>query len=183
MTAGVRLAGEGGQGLILAGIILGEAAAVIEGKNCAMTQSYGPESRGGASKAEVIISDEDIDYPKVTNPDALVVMSQEAYDKYAPDLKEDGLLLYDTSHVSITGTKKAFRLVGIPLTQLARKETGHAIVANMVALGSLNELFPLVSHEALKKAVLGRVPNGTEEMNVKALEAGRAAAANSVKRS
>ncbi|HHY38889.1 MAG TPA: 2-oxoacid:ferredoxin oxidoreductase subunit gamma [Clostridia bacterium] len=175
MKIGVRLAGEGGQGLILAGMILAEAAAVEEGKNTVMTQSYGPESRGGASKAEVIISDSDIDYPKVQNPDVLLVMSQEAYDKYSPDLREGGILLYDSSSVKALNPKPSVKCVGVPLTELAKKEVGRALVANIVALGSLNELSSLVSHEALTKAVLGRVPRGTEEMNLKALEVGRRA--------
>src|SRR5512138_1966714 len=91
----IRLAGEGGQGLILAGIILGEAAAIYDGKKAIQTQSYGPEARGGASKSEVIVSTSDIDYPKVTSADALVVMSQEACDKYAADLQREGLMIVD----------------------------------------------------------------------------------------
>ena len=169
----VRLAGEGGQGLILAGIILGEAAAIYDGKKAIQTQSYGPEARGGASKSEVIISTSDLDYPKVTSADALVVMSQEACDKYAADLRRDGLMIVDSGKVGRVPTSRAYK---VPITQLAVEATGKAIPANVVALGVLVGLSGIVSHEAIEKAVLARAPKGTEEMNKAALAAGLAAA-------
>jgi 2-oxoglutarate ferredoxin oxidoreductase subunit gamma len=170
----IRLSGSGGQGLILAGIILAEAASILEGRNAVQTQSYGPESRGGASKSEVVISSEEIDYPKVTSPDLLLVMTQEACDKYIGDLKNGGIAVLDTSlieHMPDNGG----HYYGIPITQIAKETVGKAITANIVALGVLTAITSVVGRESLEKAVLARVPKGTEEINRKALEAGFAA--------
>jgi 2-oxoglutarate ferredoxin oxidoreductase subunit gamma len=165
----IRLAGEGGQGMILAGLILAEAAAIYAGKNAVQTQSYGPEARGGASKSEVVISDSEIDYPKVMEADVLVAMGQEACDKYFYGLKKDGLLIVDSGHVGRVPTSKAVR---VPITHLAVETTGKAITANVVALGVLVGLTGVVPPEAVEKAVLARAPKGTEEMNRQALLAG-----------
>ena len=165
----VRLAGSGGQGLILAGLILAEAAAIYDHKNACQTQSYGPEARGGASKSEVVIDTEGIDYPKVISADALLAMSQEACDKYFHDLKRDGLLIVDSVHVQRVPTTKAYR---IPITQIAEETTGHAITANIVGLGILTGLSGVVSREALEAAVSARAPRGTTEINLSALAAG-----------
>lgn len=167
----IRLAGEGGQGMILAGIVLAEAAAIYQGKNAVQTQSYGPEARGGASKAEVIISDNEIDHPEVINADVLVAMSQEACDKYAVDVKRDGLLIVDKEKVGRVAIHHA-RVVRLPITRMAIEATGKTITANVVALGALVGLTNVVSRQAIEKAVAARAPKGTEEMNQKALEAG-----------
>ena len=164
----IRLAGAGGQGLILAGIILAEAA-IYDGKNVTQTQSYGPEARGGASRSEVIIADGDIDYPKVTQADLVLCMSQESCDKYFYDIKKDGLLIVDTSHVTRTPTSRAYP---VDITGLATEATGRAITANIVALGLIVGLTGIVSHQAIKGAVTTRVPQGTEEINLRALAAG-----------
>ena len=169
----IRLAGEGGQGMILAGIVLAEAAAIYDGKNAIQTQSYGPEARGGASKAEVIISEGEIDYPKVISADALVVMSQEACDKYAAALKKSGLLIVDEEKVGRVPTSRA---VQVPITRLALEATGKTITANVVALGVLVGLTQIVSRQAIEKAVAARAPQGTQDMNRAALAAGFAAA-------
>jgi 2-oxoglutarate ferredoxin oxidoreductase subunit gamma len=169
----IRLAGEGGQGMILAGIILAEAAAIYDGKNAVQTQSYGPEARGGASKAEVILSEGEIDYPKVLSADALVVMSQEACDKYASALKKSGLLIVDEEKVGRVPTSRAIK---VPITKLAVESTGRAITANVVALGVLVGLTQIVNREAMEKAVMARAPKGTQDMNRAALLAGFAAA-------
>jgi 2-oxoglutarate ferredoxin oxidoreductase subunit gamma len=169
----LRLAGAGGQGLILAGIILAEAAAVHDGKNAAQTQSYGPEARGGASRSEVIISDREIIFPKVTEADLLLALSQEACDKYLPDLKEDGILVVDTVHVHDVPVAGAYEL---PITSIAEETTGRRITANMVALGVIVGLTDIVSRRAVEAAVAGRVPEGTQELNLKALAAGFEAA-------
>lgn len=167
----IRLSGSGGQGLILAGIILAEAACVFSGKEAVQTQSYGPESRGGASKSEVVVSDAEIDYPKVIAPDMLLAMTQESCDKYLGDLKSDGIAILDSFHVhDIPDT--AQKVVALPLTQMAKDTTGKTIVANIVALGAITVLSGIVSKEAVEKAVLDRVPKGTEEMNLKALRSG-----------
>lgn len=169
----IRLAGEGGQGLILAGIILAEAAAIYDGKNVVQTQSYGPEARGGASKSEVIIAEGEIDFPEVISADVLMVMSQEACDKYGATLKKGGLLVVDQDKVGRVPTTRA---VKAPITKLAMEATGKAITANVVALGLLVGLTEVVSRDAIAKAVTARAPKGTEELNLTALAAGFAAA-------
>lgn len=166
----IRLSGAGGQGLILAGIILAEAAGIYDNKNVVQTQSYGPEARGGASKSEVVISKKEIDYPKVTDPDVLLALTQEACDKYHPDLKEKGILIVDSFYVR--NLPSCREVVSLPITSVAEKEIGRKLVANIVALGVITELTGVVSREAIKKAVLERVPEGTEKMNEKALNAG-----------
>lgn len=174
----VRLAGEGGQGMILAGIILAEAAAIHGGRNAVQTQSYGPEARGGASKSEVVISDGEIDHPEVLAADALVALSQEAFAKFAADLKPGGLLIVDEDKVDVGAYPAAVR---VPITRLAFETTGRAITANTVALGVLVGLTGVVPREALEKAVAARAPRGTEEMNRKALEVGFAEAVKAKK--
>lgn len=169
----IRLSGSGGQGLIVAGIILAEAAGIYDGKFVCQTQSYGPEARGGASKAEVVISDEAIDYPKAIKPDLLLAMNQKSCDVYFFDLKPTGLLIVDSTHVKQLPTTRA---VEIPFTQIAREKLGNEMVANTVALGTLAAITGVVSLKSLEAAVLARVPSGTEELNRKALEAGIEAA-------
>jgi 2-oxoglutarate ferredoxin oxidoreductase subunit gamma len=169
----IRLAGEGGQGMILAGIILAEAASIYEKKMAVQTQSYGPEARGGASKSEVVIAAGEIDHPEVLSADVVVTLSQEAYDKYAASGKPGGLLIVDDEKVSPILAEGA---VKIPISRLAFESTGKAITANTVALGVLVGLTGVVSRQAIEKAVAARAPRGTEEMNRKALEAGFAAA-------
>lgn len=173
MRTEIRLAGEGGQGMILAGIILAEAAAIYDGKQATQTQSYGPEARGGASRSEVVISDGEIDHPEVLAADVIVALSQEAYTKFRNTVHAGGLLIVDEEHVK---TPADFNGVTIPIARIAQETTGRAITANTVALGVLVGLTNLVSREAIEKAVTGRAPKGTEEMNRKALHAGFAAA-------
>jgi 2-oxoglutarate ferredoxin oxidoreductase subunit gamma len=162
----IRLAGEGGQGMILAGIILAEAAAIYDHKNAIQTQSYGPEARGGASKAEVIIGQGEIDYPEVISADILVALSQEACDKYASNLKKNGILIVDEEKVGRVPTNHAIK---VPITRMALEATSKAITANVVALGVLVGLTHVVEREAIEKAVVARAPKGTEEINRKAL--------------
>jgi 2-oxoglutarate ferredoxin oxidoreductase subunit gamma len=169
----IRLAGEGGQGMILAGIILAEAAAIYDGKMAVQTQSYGPEARGGASKSEVVIADGEIDHPEVLSADVVVALSQEAYDKYAASVKPGGLLIVDDEKVHHITASEA---VKIPISRLAFETTGKSITANTVALGVLVGLTGVVSRGAIEKAVTARAPRGTEEMNRQALEAGFASA-------
>jgi 2-oxoglutarate ferredoxin oxidoreductase subunit gamma len=167
----IRLSGEGGQGLVLAGRILAEAAAIYDDKNATQSQSYGPEARGGASRSEVIISDEDIDYPKAVNIDLLLALTQESCNKYTKDLKENGILLVD-SHAVTKVPEGSYRVYRVPITEIAREQVGKAVVANIVALGIIVELTRVVSVEALEAAVLSRVPKGTEELNTKAFKTG-----------
>ncbi len=171
----IRLAGEGGQGMILAGIILGEAAAIYDSKNATQTQSYGPEARGGASRAEVVISNGEIDHPEVINADALVALSQEACDKYAGNVRRDGWIIVDDEKVGRVLASHV-KIVRFPIMRMAVEATGKAITTNVVALGVLVGLTNAVSREAIEKAVVKRAPKGTEEMNMKALAAGFEAA-------
>ncbi|BEQ14540.1 2-oxoacid:acceptor oxidoreductase family protein [Desulfoferula mesophila] len=165
----VRLAGSGGQGLILAGLVLAEAAGLHDGRSVAMGQSYGPEARGGASKAEVIVADQDIDYPLATRVDIFLALTQEAADTYSWDLEPGGWIVVDSDLVSHPPSSRA---VALPFTATARDKLGKPMVANVVALGALTELTGVVSRKALEKALLARVPKGTEALNKKALAAG-----------
>ncbi len=169
----IRFGGSGGQGIILAAIILAEAAGIYDGFHVSQTQSYGPEARGGKSKAEVVISEREIDYPKVIQMDLFLAMNQAALDAYFFDFRPNGLLLTDSTFVEQTPTS---RVISIPFTRIAKNEIGREIVANMVALGAVGQLCPKVSLDSLKQALLGRVPPNTKELNLKALEAGIKAA-------
>ena len=167
MQKELRLSGSGGQGLILAGVIMAEAA-LLDGKRAVQSQSYGPEARGGASKAEVIISDSEIDFIKVQNCDMLLCLTQVAYDRYAKD--HNTILIVDDS-IDLKHPAPA-KIVKIPIIETAAEKIGRVMVANIVALGAINATLNLVSKEAMEKAVLNRVPKGTEELNKKALEFG-----------
>jgi len=170
----VRIAGFGGQGVILSGLILAVAAGIHEGKEVAQTQSYGPESRGGACRAEVVISDEEIDYIKPMDPDVLVAMSQPALDRYIGDIDRDrAAVLVDSSLVTRIpeGIAHLYRL---GMTDIAEFRLGNKIVANMVMLGALSAVTGLVSFEALEEAVRGTVPKKTVELNLSALREGYA---------
>jgi 2-oxoglutarate ferredoxin oxidoreductase subunit gamma len=169
----IRLSGSGGQGIILSGIILAEALGLYGEKFVAQTQSYGPEARGGASKAEVIVSDEEIDYPKAIKLDLLLAMNQKACDEYYRDLKEDGLLIVDSTFVTQVPTSKAIQ---IPFTRIAREKFRKEIVANIISLGAITEFIDIISPKAMEEAVLARVPKGTEKLNRDALTAGWMAA-------
>lgn len=165
----VRLAGSGGQGLILAGLVLAEAAGLYDGREVAMVQSYGPEARGGASKAEVILSDRAIDYPLCTRVDLLLALNQEAADVYGWDLAPEAWILVDADLVQHPPSTRA---VALPFTATARDKLKKTMVANVVALGAISQLTGLVSRQALEKALLKRVPAGTESLNKKALNLG-----------
>jgi len=165
----IRLSGSGGQGLILAGLILAEAAAIYDNKNAVQTQSYGPEARGGASKSEVIISDSEILFPKTTRLDYLLALNQESCDKYYHDLKDKGLLLVDADAVEHLPPVKS---ISLPLVRSAREKMGRVMTTNIISLGALVGISGVVSRKSLEKAVLNRVPKGTEQLNLKALELG-----------
>jgi 2-oxoglutarate ferredoxin oxidoreductase subunit gamma len=165
----IRLSGSGGQGMILASVILAEAIGKDKTKNVVQTQSYGPEARGGASKADVVVSSNEIYYPKAMKLDMLLAMTQEALDSYYGDLKEGGTLIVDTTLVTSVPTDQYF---GVPVTRLAREEVGIVVVANVVALGAIAAVTGVVSKEDLIAAVLSRAPRGTEEKNRKAVEVG-----------
>ena len=167
----IRFSGSGGQGLILAGVIFAEAATIFDKKNAVQSQSYGPEARGGASKSEVIISDATINFPKATAIDLMLALTQEACMKYYKDIKPSGTLLVDEDFVKEI-PKGTFKVIRLPIIRTASEEIGKAFVANIVALGAITAMTGQVSLEAVEKAVLSRVPKGTEELNKKALMAG-----------
>lgn len=167
----IRLAGFGGQGVVTAGKILGLAAALYDKKNAVQTQSYGPESRGGACKAEVVLSDEEIHYPKVRSADVLVALSQTAHDVYLPDLKAGGLLIIDPLTVIKETSRSDIRVVKVPTAELALA-VGDKKFQNMVALGALCQLTKVISPEALRKAITESVPQRTLPQNLAALEKG-----------
>jgi 2-oxoglutarate ferredoxin oxidoreductase subunit gamma len=168
----IRLSGFGGQGIMTAGHILGKAAALFDQRYVTMIKSYGPESRGGASSAQLIISDQEIDYPRLTAPELLVAMSQEAYTKYIGELKSGGLLLIDEDLVELDCPRKDIQVRAIPATRIAENELGRKIVANIVMLGFVAASTDAVSSEAMREAVLNSVPRGTEELNGKAFDHG-----------
>lgn len=167
----LRLSGAGGQGLILAGVILAEAAAIYDGKNAVQSQSYGPEARGGASKSEVIISEEEIDYPKATRINFLLSLTQKSCDSYIKSTQPDGIVLVDADLVTDV-PKGPYKVYRMPIIDIAKNKIGKALVANIVALGAIIAITNIVSFESIEAAVLARVPRGTEELNKKALQVG-----------
>ncbi|MDK2822609.1 MAG: 2-oxoglutarate ferredoxin oxidoreductase subunit gamma [Clostridia bacterium] len=167
----IVISGFGGQGVVLGGIILAEAAAIYEDKNATHNQSYGPEARGGASKSEVIISDKTVHYPEIEKPDILVALTQEAVNKFASNLKESSIVLADSSIKEINVANQV-KVYSLPIIETAAIEVGSELVTNMVTLGALAAITKVVSKEALEKSMLSRIPKGTEELNLKALAKG-----------
>jgi 2-oxoglutarate ferredoxin oxidoreductase subunit gamma len=171
----IRIAGFGGQGVVTIGRILGEAFAIYEGKNSANSESYGPESRGGACKSEVVVSDGDIYYPNVRRPDVLIALSQRALDTYLPDLKEGGILLLDRNSVKDIPNSEKYHIHEIAAMAIAH-EIGGVKYQNAVALGALFSLIADVLKESsLRKAIADNVPTKTIDINLKAFERGKSA--------
>jgi len=167
----IKFAGFGGQGIIKSGIIIAAAACIHGGKNAVQTQSYGPESRGGACKSEVVISEEDIDFPKVVEPDVLVVMSQHAYNEYVENVKPGGTIIIDPDMIPHEVDVKNAQVYRIPATKIA-EELGKKIVANIVMLGAFVAITRILDANAVKESINENVPKGTEELNLKAFEQG-----------
>ena len=167
----VRISGLGGQGVVLAGQILGKAA-VYDGKNVVQTQSYGAEARGSAAKSEVIISDETIGFPIVRKCDILVAMNQEALDRYLKDVKENGALIVDSTSVKRISETKA-KIFKIPATEHAEKTFGARIYANMLMLGALTKVLNVVSEKAMKKAILDTLAKNVADINEEAYKKGK----------
>jgi 2-oxoglutarate ferredoxin oxidoreductase subunit gamma len=167
----IRIGGFGGQGVIMAGLIVGKAAAIHDNKEATFTRSYGPEARGSACSAQIIIADEDISYPYVVHPDILIVMSQEAYDKFHGNLSSKGILVVESELIKTHDLKEGQSLFGIPATRLA-EELGRRIVLNMVMLGFFSAVTDVISVEAMKQAIRASVPRGTEELNLLAFRRG-----------
>ena len=167
----IRLAGFGGQGIILAGNILGKAASLYEHLQAVFTQSYGPEARGGACSADVIISAGAIYYPRVSLPQILVLMSEEAKNTYGGQMSDQATVLIDEDLVKMDTVPEGCHLFKIPATRLAEK-LGRTIVANIVMLGFITSMTGVVGYEAMKQALFDSIPSGTEELNLKAFEKG-----------
>ncbi len=168
----IRVGGLGGQGVILCGSIIGKAAAIYAGKHAAMVQAFGPEARGSACSAQIIVSDEAIGYPYVRRPDILVLMSQDACTQFSPQLKPDGLVLYEEELVQTTGKLPASaRALGIPATRFA-EELGRRLVLNIVMVGFFAGATGLVAYDSVERALLDSVPKGTESLNLRALGRG-----------
>ncbi|MCL6451150.1 MAG: 2-oxoacid:acceptor oxidoreductase family protein [Acetobacteraceae bacterium] len=168
------LSGSGGQGMILAGIVLAEAA-VRQGLNAVQSQSYGPEARGGASKSEVIVSSGEIDFPRVTRPRVVLCMSPQAFERYGRTAPPGALVVVDSSQVGDTGGGGGgcdSRLVRVPITALARERAGRAVAANMVAVGLISGLSGVLERGAVLEAMRRHVPRATQEANERALQAG-----------
>jgi len=166
----LRLAGSGGQGVILASIILAEAA-MNAGKNVAQSQSYGPEARGGVCKSEVIISGSDIGFPKVISPTFLLALTQDSADKYCRDLPKDCIVMLDSELIVPEGLD-GYKVYTVPILQSAKEVVGKAFTANIVAIGAINKALGIAPEDVLRSTVGGRVPKGTEDINFKALDVG-----------
>jgi 2-oxoglutarate ferredoxin oxidoreductase subunit gamma len=169
--AEIRFSGFGGQGIIRCGLISGKALSLFDDKHATMTQSFGPEARGSACSSQLVVSADRVLYPYITKPEILVSMSQEAYDKYEPDLRENGILIIDTDLVKPRQVRGKIKLFAIPSTRFA-EELGNRIIANLVMLGFFTAVTKIVSPEAMKKALPGLVPGRFLDLNIKAFDRG-----------
>src|SRR5437868_10664646 len=159
----IRIAGFGGQGVILSAIILGKAASIHQGAFATMTQNFGPEARGGACSAQLIVSDSPVLYPYVTRPDILVVMSQEAYTKFAPELKDRGILIIEQDLVRVSDLKGEIKVYSVPATRIA-EELGKRMVLNSVMVGFFTAVAGLLEPDAVRKAIADSVPASFREI-------------------
>lgn len=168
----IRVGGLGGQGVILCGMIIGKAASIYDGKHATLIQAFGPEARGSACSAQVMVSDEPIGYPYIKQPDMLVLMSQDAATQFAPQMKPDGLLLYERELVAkLPPLPAGTRALGIPATRFA-EELGRRLVLNIVMVGFFAGVSELIAYGSVEKAVLDSVPKGTQDLNLRALRRG-----------
>jgi 2-oxoglutarate ferredoxin oxidoreductase subunit gamma len=166
----IRIAGFGGQGIVLSGNIVGKAASIYDNGFAALTQCYGPESRGGSCRAEVVIDDTPIDYPYVASPEIQIILSQDAYTQYGRNAPPGTLLIVDTDLITVDPSQNP-KPLSIPANRIAQ-EMGRPVVANIIMLGFLVAISDVLSSEALKNAILDSIPKGTEDLNMKAFESG-----------
>lgn len=169
--AEIRFSGFGGQGIIRCGLITGKAISLYDNKHATMTQSFGPEARGSACSSQVVVSPDRVLYPYITKPEILVSMSQEAYEKYEPELRDNGILIIDTDLVKPKAVRGKVQMYTIPSTRFA-EELGNRIIANLVMLGFFTAVTKIVSPEAMKKALPGLVPGRFLDLNIKAFDKG-----------
>lgn len=167
----ILIGGVGGQGVILAGLILGVAATLYDGQKAVQTQAYSSEQRGGMARAEVIISSEPITDPQVRRPDILMALAQDAINRHIRKVKPSGLVIYDADLVKEI-PQDSWQLLGVPATSLADKELGNIIVANLILLGQLIKKTGILSVEAVEKAIAANVPARAKELNLKAFQRG-----------
>ncbi len=167
----IRFSGFGGQGIIRCGLITGKALALYDNKHATMTQSFGPEARGSACSSQLVVSEDRVLYPYISVPEILISMSQEAYEKYEPELKDDGILIIDKDLVKLKPARGKIRVYAIPSTRFA-EELGNRIIANLVMLGFFSAITGVVSSEAMKKALPGLVPGRFLDLNIKAFDKG-----------
>lgn len=167
----IQIAGFGGQGVILAGMVVGRAATIYDSKHVTLTQSFGPEARGSACSVQLIVSPDPVLYPYLTRADILVSMSQEAYTRFVPNLKPGGLLLYEQDLIELEPPRNDIRTWGISATRIA-EELGRKLVLNMVMVGFVTAVTGIVTPEAARKSVRDSVPKGTEALNTSAFEKG-----------
>ena len=167
----IRIAGFGGQGVILSAAIIGKASCIFQNDYATMTQSFGPEARGGSSSAQVILSDEPVAYPYITQPDILIVMSQEAFTRFSPELKDGGILIVEQDLVRVAGLKSGIKLFSVPVTRLA-EELGKKMVLNVVMVGFFGAVTGLLDPENLRKAVEDSVPPASQKLNLQAFDKG-----------
>ena len=169
--AEIRFSGFGGQGIIRCGLITGKALSLFDNKYATMTQSFGPEARGSACSSQVVVSDDRVLYPYIEAPEILVSMSQEAYDKYEPELLEDGTLIIDKDLVKVKPPRGTIKVYAVPSTRLA-ESLGNRIFANLVMLGFFTAVSGIVSADAMKKALPGLVPERFLDLNIRAFDKG-----------
>jgi len=167
----IRIAGFGGQGVILSAIVLGKAASIFQGAFATMTQNFGPEARGGACSAQLVVSDSPVLYPYVTLPDILVVMSQEAYVRFGSELKDGGIMIVEQDMVRVSDLKQGIQVYSVPATRIA-EELGKRMVLNTVMVGFFTAITHLLDPDAVRKAVADSVPPSFRELNLKAFEKG-----------
>jgi 2-oxoglutarate ferredoxin oxidoreductase subunit gamma len=167
----IRFSGYGGQGIIRCGLITGKAVSLFDNKFGTMTQSFGPEARGSACSSQLVVSEDRVLYPYITRPEILVSMSQDAYEKYEPELRHDGIMIYDTDLVKLKPPRGQVKVYGVPSTRFA-EEMGNRIFANLVMLGFFTALTKVVTPDAMKKALPGLVPKRFLEHNIRAFEKG-----------
>lgn len=166
----IRITGFGGQGVVLAGYVIGRATAINDGKNATMIQSFGPEARGSACSTTLVLSDSEVLYPYIHRPDIFVVMSNDGYEKYRDELNDDGTLVYEADLVK-PRPKEGQQVFGVPSTRIA-ESLGRALVQNIVMLGFFTAVTKIIPYEAMREAVRQSVPAGTEELNLAAFDRG-----------
>jgi 2-oxoglutarate ferredoxin oxidoreductase subunit gamma len=171
MTTEIRFSGFGGQGIIRCGLIAGKALSLYDNKNATMTQSFGPEARGSACSSQLVVDDNRVLYPYITEPQILVSMSQEAYDKYEPNLRNNGILIIDEDLVKTKPIRGKIKSYAVPSTRFA-EELGNRIIANLVMMGFFTAVTKIVTPDAMKKALPGLVPDRFLDLNIKAFEKG-----------